>query len=82
MAQNTPGVGYTEIWGEEPALNTTAETATLTQTPVAGSVRVYFNGLRLIEGAGADYTISTNVVTFTSPGIQPNDVVTVDYKYI
>jgi len=81
LAQNTPGIGYTEVWGEAPSLDVGAETATLANTPVVGSVRVYMNGLRLIEGAGDDYTISGGVITFTSPGIQPNDVVTVDYKY-
>jgi hypothetical protein len=70
-----------EVWGELPTLNTGAETATLAYTPLAGTERVYLNGLRMIRGASYDYTIATNVITFTSPGLQPNDQVTVDYRY-
>lgn len=81
LGAKVPG---TEVIGELPTLNTTAETATLAHTNVvAGSERVYLNGVRQIRGASYDYTIvdATGVITFTSPGLSTNDVVTVDYRY-
>ncbi len=74
-------VAGTEVIGELPTLDTDAETATLAHTPIAGSERVYLNGMRMIRGASYDYTISANVITFTSPGLHTNDQVVVDYKY-
>ncbi len=74
-------VAGTEVIGELPALDTGAETATLAHTPLAGSERVYLNGVRMIRGASYDYTITGNVITFTSPGLHPNDQVLVDYRY-
>ncbi len=53
-------------------------TFTLANTPVAGTERVYQNGVRLEPGAGNDYTISTATITFaTAPAT--GDKVRVDY---
>lgn len=53
-------------------------TFTLANTPVAGTERVYQNGIRLEPGAGNDYTISTATITFaTAPAT--GDKVRVDY---
>lgn len=70
-----------EVWGELPSLDTGAETATLAHTPISGTERIYLNGLRMIRGASYDYKITGNVITFTSPGLQPNDIVVADYRY-
>lgn len=66
---NTSGSGYTKytnnVFGEVPAgLVNSANTAyTLANTPWAGSVRLYLNGMLMKAGAGNDYTISTNAIT-------------------
>ena len=82
LAANTPGVGYTVVIGELPTLNTNLETATLLNSPIAGSEQVYLNGVRQISGASYDYTLATNVITFTAPGLRPGDTVVVDYRYL
>jgi hypothetical protein len=51
---------------------------TLANTPQAGTVRLYQNGLRLFAGAGNDYTISGGTITFlTAPST--GDTLLVDY---
>ena len=82
LAAATPGIGYTEVFGELPTLNTGAETATLLHSPISGSEQVYLNGVRQISGLSYDYTLATNVITFTAPGLRPGDVVVVDYRYL
>lgn len=53
---------------------------TLANTPVSGSERVYVNGVLQNAGAGNDYTISTNTITFQSGAIpQTGDVILVNY---
>lgn len=51
---------------------------TLANTPTAGTVRVYLNGVRQKSGAGNDYTITTNTITFTTAPVS-GDVIIVDY---
>jgi len=51
---------------------------TLANTPTAGTVKVFLNGIRQKSGAGNDYTISTNVITMTTAPIS-GDVLFVDY---
>jgi len=82
LAANTPGIAYTVVVGELPTLNTSLETATLLHSPISGSEQVYLNGVRQISGLSYDYTLATNVITFTSPGLRPGDVVVVDYRYL
>ena len=54
-------------------------TFTLANTPVAGSEHLYLNGARQLVGAGNDYTISGDTITFaTAPPTGSNLVV--DYQ--
>lgn len=61
-------------------INGTNATFTLAATPVAGTEEVYVNGVQQNSGAGNDYTISTNTITFLAGAIpQSGDVVKVTY---
>lgn len=70
---NTSGTGFVKygnfIDGETPsgALNGSNTTFTLASTPVAGSVKLYRNGVRQNVGAGNDYTISGTTITTATP---------------
>ena len=58
------------ITNETPtgAVNGTNTAFTLAFTPTAGTVSVYLNGIYQEPGAGNDYTISTNTITYlTAP---------------
>jgi hypothetical protein len=46
------------------AINGANTTYTLANTPIAGSEHVYLNGILQESGAGNDYTISTNTITY------------------
>lgn len=50
------------------SVNSSNVTFTLANTPVAGSVRLYQNGL-LLKGGGVDYSISGATITFVSAPI-------------
>lgn len=53
---------------------------TLAATPVAGTEQVFVNGILQNSGAGNDYTIATNTITFLAGAIpQTGDVVRVTY---
>lgn len=61
-------------------INGTNPTFTLANTPTAGTEQVFVNGVLQNVGAGNDYTISTNTITFQSGAIpQTGDVVLVNY---
>lgn len=81
---NTSGSGYTKytnfIWGETPSgsINGTNTTFTLANTPVTGSIRLYWNGQRQNSGTGNDYTISGGTLTTTFVPVS-GDVLLVDY---
>ena len=68
------------ITGEVPtgAINSINTVYTLANTPIAGTVRVYLNGLRQFEGVGNDYTISGTTITFNKAP-RTNSVLLVDY---
>ncbi len=70
----------TEVIGELPAVTHKSPTVTLAHTALAGSDKVYLNGIRQIRGGSYDYTIATNTITFTF-NLKTNDQVLVDYKY-
>jgi hypothetical protein len=59
-------------------INGSNVTFNLANTPTAGTLKVYLNGLRLKSGAGNDYTLSTNIITFATAPIS-GDVILVDY---
>lgn len=76
----------TEVFGEKPVVtNGTGLLPALANIPVlAGTARVYLNGMRQDEGAGNDYLINeiTGVITFNFNLKAPTkDKVQVDYKY-
>jgi hypothetical protein len=77
-------VAPSEVYSEKPAITVgNAVLAPLANIPVlAGTARVYWNGLRAEEGAGNDYTIDeiTGVITMGS-NMKVKDKIIVDYKY-
>lgn len=54
----------------------------LANVPIAGTVRVYRNGARMLEGSGNDFTVNytTGVITFEF-NLKSADAIQVDYKY-
>ena len=52
----------------------------LVNTPIAGSEDVYLNGLLMEAGAGNDYTISGQIVTFQY-NLKTNDKCIIKYRY-
>ena len=59
-------------------LDSINDTFTLANTPIAGSVKIYQNGIRL-KGGGIDYNVSGSTITFsTAP--QAFDILLCDYR--
>lgn len=70
------------VIGEVPTglVNGTNPTFTLASIPLPGKECVYVNGARQLVGAGNDYTISGNTITFLTGAIpQSGENVLVDY---
>ena len=84
LAVNTSEVlsSSNNVFGESPSgtIDGTNTNFTLANTPQAGTLRVYLNGLRQQEGAGNDYTVSGNTITFTTAP-STGDVILADYVY-
>jgi hypothetical protein len=70
-----------DIYGETPAgtADGTNPTFTLASTPVAGTVRLYNNGMRLNAGGSNDYTISGLTITFAVNPLA-TDTLLADYQ--
>lgn len=67
-------------YGEELTVTHNSPTLSATaNTPIAGTLRVYLNGMRMLQGSGNDYTITGNVITMEY-NLKNNDVVQVDYE--
>lgn len=63
------------------AINGVNADFTLANTPVAGTVRVFKNGIRQRSGAGNDYTIAGGTITFLAGNLpQTGDILLVDYR--
>jgi hypothetical protein len=63
------------------SVNGINDTFTLANTPVAGSVKLYKNGIRQRAGAGNDYTIASGTITFLAGNLpQTGDILLVDYR--
>lgn len=82
LAAAAPGFGVTRVFEETPAISHGTPTVTLANTPIAGTVRIYHNGLRAEDPN--DYSISGATVTFTqnllaTPG--QSDIIVCDYEY-
>ena len=82
LAAAAPGFGVTRVFEETPAISHGTPTVTLSQTPTAGTVRIFVNGLR--QEDSNDYSIAGAVITFTfnllsTPG--QSDIVLCDFEY-
>lgn len=81
----TPSAGLSSgdfVFEEVPSglIDGVNDTFTLANTPIAGTQAVYWNGNRMREGAGEDYTIAGAVITFEAANIpESGDSVAVDY---
>jgi hypothetical protein len=78
------GDGLTRVYNSTPSgtKNGVNLVFTLANTPSAGTVRLYKNGMRMTVGSGNDYTISGATITFEA-GMAPgaSDNLVADYKY-
>ena len=80
LAANTPGIAYTEVWAEAPAIVNNTYTVTMAHTPVSNTIlRVYLNGVR--QKYTDDYTRAGTTITFVDK-LKTNDVVLLDYRYV
>lgn len=80
------GTGFTGnfVSNEVPSgtINGSNDTFTLATTPDSGSLELYKNGIRQSPGAGNDYTLSTDTITFLSGNIpETGDALLADYIY-
>lgn len=73
------GTASNEVWGEVPTGSGTA--FTIANTPTAGTLRLYRGGIRIIEGAGEDYTLSGVNITLAT-ALETGEKILADYKYI
>jgi hypothetical protein len=80
IQEHTGATTATEVWSEEASFTPGNTTATILNTPTAGTERVYRNGVRQNEGGTEDYTISGTTLTFAKK-LKAGDIVQVDYKY-
>lgn len=74
----------TKVFGELPIVTSgSAVLGALAQPPISGTLRVYLNGLRLVEGSGNDYTTnySSGVITMDAGPLSTTDVVVCDYEF-
>jgi len=63
-------------------VNGTNATFTLANTPIAGTVKVFLNGVRMEPGAGNDFTRSGDTLTMLTTSIPVSgDKLRVDYEY-
>jgi len=54
---------------------------TLAAAPVAGTLKLYKNGIRQKAGAGNDYTLVTGTITFEAGNLpQTGDILLADYR--
>jgi hypothetical protein len=60
------------------SINGSNVTFTLANTPTAGTLKLFLNGVRQKSGAGNDYTITTNTITMTTAPVS-GDVLIADY---
>jgi hypothetical protein len=70
----------TKVFGEVPTFTVNTFTASIANAPTAGTLRVYRNTGRLLEGAGNDYTLAGTTITFTRR-LRPRTTLIVDYEY-
>jgi len=75
-----PGLSSSYVPSEVPSgnMNGTNTVFTLANTPISGTEMVFLNGILQNRGAGNDYTISTNSITFLSAPVS-TDIILVTY---
>lgn len=66
-----------EVRGEAHDIVNAADTVTLANTPIAGTLIVFRNSARTV-----DFTLAGNVVTLTNPASEAGECVIVDYKHL
>ena len=80
--QDTSGTLSTSnfVFGETPSgtIDGSNTTFTIAVTPTANTLQLFMNGVYLKSGAGNDYTLSTNTITFTTAPIS-GDVILCNY---
>ena len=81
----TPGgniAGHTYVATEIETVTLPAGTFNLLNAPVTGTVSVFVNGMKMAVGTTYDYTISGQIVTFTTAALPASgDTVTTTYFY-
>lgn len=86
FTQLPTSAGYTNsnfVDNEAPSgtIDGSNDTFTLANNPTAGSVHLYYNGQRLKPGAGNDYTISSNTITWIRSTMPiAGDAILADYR--
>lgn len=77
-----PNGGSIIAENEVPQPTGQADQFTLANAPIGGSLRLFKNGIRQMPGAGADYTVAGNTITFEPDNVpQAGDVLLADYRY-
>lgn len=72
-------VGFVDLETPAGAIDGTNATYTLANTPVAGSLHLYLNGLLQEAGAGNDYTLSGTTITTADP-LEAGDKLRASYR--
>jgi len=80
IAVTPAGSTGTPVWGEDLTSQGPGTVYTLAHTPVLGTVRVFKGGAYQQAGAGGDYTLSGDTITFNT-ATQASEVVLADYSY-
>lgn len=92
VADSTAGPGIkwgavltgTLVFSEVPTgtVNGVNAAFVLANTPTAGTLRVYKNGIRQKVGSGNDYTLATATITFETGNLpQTGDIILADYNF-
>lgn len=74
------GGGGTQLYGEDLTPQVPGTVFTLANVPVVGTVRLYRGGARQQEGAGNDYTIAGDVITFLN-ALSIGEILIADYNF-
>lgn len=70
------------VWNEVPSGSIDGINAAFTTLHIPTGLSVFLNGLKQTAGAGNDYTLSGQTITFNADCIpQTGDVIEVNYRY-
>jgi len=76
----TTGTTLQFVDNETKTFGATTVSFQLTQVPVSGTLKLYFNGQRW-RGAGNDFSLANSTVTLVSASATSLDVILCDYRY-